>query len=83
MIAQWTDPSEDDTHVKWAQAGYDAMQPHTNGRIYANLMGSDQMEDPKQIQAVYGVNFGRLLDLKQRYDPTNFFRMNQNIKPFG
>ena len=83
MIAQWKNPLEDETHVKWAQEGYEAMRPYTNGRIYANLMGGDQMEDPKQIQAVYGVNFERLLELKRKYDHTNFFRMNQNIKPIG
>lgn len=83
MIGQWTDSNEDDLHVDWARTAYEAMEPYTNGRIYANLMGGDQMDDIEQIRAVYGVNYERLADLKQQYDPTNFFHLNQNIKPSG
>jgi FAD/FMN-containing dehydrogenase len=81
IIGQWQDAAEDAEQMNWARAAYDALQPHCNGRIYANLMGGDQMTEETQLRAAFGVNYDRLLELKRKYDPTNFFRLNQNIKP--
>jgi len=81
IIGQWQDPAEDAEHMNWARAAYDAMEPYSNGRIYANLMGGDQMTEDTQLRAAFGANYPRLVELKRKYDPTNFFRMNQNIKP--
>ena len=83
IIGQWTDPKENDKHMTWAREAYDAMQPYANGRIYANMMGGDQMTEVEQLRATFGINYERLAALKQKYDPTNFFRLNQNIKPSG
>jgi len=44
-------------------------------------MGGDQMTEETQLRAAFGVNYERLLELKRKYDPTNFFRLNQNIQP--
>ena len=81
IIGQWVDGSEDDEHMNWARTAYDALQPYSNGRIYANLMGGDQMTEETQLRAAFGANYDRLVELKRKYDPTNFFRLNQNIKP--
>ncbi|MDA0822056.1 MAG: FAD-binding oxidoreductase [Proteobacteria bacterium] len=81
IIGQWQDPAEDSEHMNWARTTYDALQPHCNGRIYANLMGGDQMTEETQLRSAFGVNYDRLVTLKRKYDPTNFFRLNQNIKP--
>lgn len=81
IIGQWQDAAEDAEHMNWARTAYDALQPHCNGRIYANLMGGDQMTEETQLRAAFGVNYERLLELKRKYDPTNFFRLNQNIQP--
>lgn len=81
IIGQWQDPAEDTTHMTWAREAYAALQPHSNGRIYANLMGGDQMTQQADLRAAFGVNYDRLVTLKRKYDPTNFFRLNQNIRP--
>ena len=54
------------------------MRPFSTGGVYVNNLG-DEGED--RVRAAYGSNYDRLVALKTRYDPTNFFRLNQNIKP--
>ena len=55
------------------------MQPHASGRVYLNFLG-DEGQD--RVRAAYGDrNYERLVALKRAYDPTNFFRLNQNIQP--
>jgi FAD/FMN-containing dehydrogenase len=81
IIGQWQNSAQDDEQMHWARTTYDALQPYCNGRIYANLMGGDQMTEETQLRAAFGVNYERLVELKRKYDPTNFFRLNQNIKP--
>ena len=54
------------------------MHPYSAGGAYVNFM-MDEGED--RIQATYGNNYDRLAKIKKRYDPTNLFRVNQNIKP--
>jgi len=81
VVGQWVNQDEDEQHIQWARDAYAAMETHGNGRIYANLMGADQMTEDKQLRAAFGANYERLVELKRKYDPTNFFRLNQNIKP--
>mgnify|MGYP003392134273 CR=1 FL=1 len=65
--------------VSWARELLDAMRPYTSDASYLNYVG-DEGED--RIKASYGrSNYERLVALKQKYDPTNFFRLNQNIAP--
>ena len=61
-----------------AEVPLQAMRPFSTGGVYANNLGDEGME---RIEAAYGENYARLLALKTKYDPTNFFRLNQNIKP--
>jgi FAD/FMN-containing dehydrogenase len=79
IFASWTDPAESDVHVRWARDFFQAVQPHTAGKAFPNFLGQD--EDARRVRDVYGENFDRLVKLKSKYDPDNFFRMNQNIKP--
>jgi FAD/FMN-containing dehydrogenase len=83
IIGQWTNPEENEQHMNWAREAYAAIEPYANGRIYANLMGGDQMTDESEVRAAFGENYERLVALKRKYDPTNFFRLNQNINPDG
>jgi FAD/FMN-containing dehydrogenase len=74
----WTDPRESDRHLAWGRAFGAALQPFSRG-VYINEMGS---EGDERIRAAYHpANYARLVTLKNQYDPTNFWRMNQNIKP--
>jgi FAD/FMN-containing dehydrogenase len=60
------------------RSGWKAAEPLTDG-FYVNELAHD---DPaRRVQATYGANYKRLVTLKKRYDPTNLFRMNANIKP--
>jgi FAD/FMN-containing dehydrogenase len=77
-ISIWDDPAEDATRIRWARELWDAMRRFSTGGVYANNLGDEGTE---RIEAAYGENYARLLALKTNYDPANFFRLNQNIKP--
>jgi FAD/FMN-containing dehydrogenase len=75
----WTDIAESGEHIRWAREFFDAMTPYSTGGVYVNFLGN---EGEERIKSAYGhEKYERLVALKNRYDPTNFFRVNQNIKP--
>jgi FAD/FMN-containing dehydrogenase len=77
--ARWCQPGAADPHVAWTQDLWQAMRPWSAGGVYVNFLG-DEGQD--RIRAAYGERkYERLVVLKNRYDPTNFFRLNQNIQP--
>jgi FAD/FMN-containing dehydrogenase len=78
--AVWTEDDPDgERHVAWARDFFDAMQPHSGGRVYLNFLGE---EGGTRVRQAYGARtYERLVELKRAYDPTNFFRLNQNIAP--
>jgi hypothetical protein len=80
ITAAWP-PSNPDgkRHVAWVRDTWDALRPYSAG-IYANFLSD---EGPEGVEAAYGARLARLTDLKSRWDPTNFFRMNANIAPNG
>jgi FAD/FMN-containing dehydrogenase len=79
VIGRWTDPSTAPTHIDWARRASDAMQPFASGGVYLNYLGA---EGDARIRAAYGpAKYERLVALKRKYDPTNLFRVNQNIRP--
>ncbi len=78
--ASWDDPSEEKTHIEWTRNFWKALQPYSTGGSYINFQSSDEGED--RVQSTYGEEkLKRLTELKNKYDPTNLFRLNQNIKP--
>jgi FAD/FMN-containing dehydrogenase len=77
-VAIWEDPADDELSIQWARQFWNAMRPFSTGGVYANNLG-DEGED--RVQAAYGENHPRLVALKNTYDPTNVFRLNQNIRP--
>ena len=69
-----------DRHIAWARDLYDGLQPHARDRVYVNFLGD---EEPDRVRQAYGTEkYDRLVELKRKYDPTNFFRLNQNIPPY-
>ena len=78
IIAMWSDAADTERHIRWVRECWEAMQSFTTGRVYVNYLGE---EGEERVRAAYGANYERLVALKNKYDPTNFFRLNQNIKP--
>ena len=80
IISRWTDPADAEPNIRWARDLWNAVQPFAAGVVYVNYLEGGQ-EGANRIRAAYGANYDRLAALKERYDPTNFFRLNQNIQP--
>jgi FAD/FMN-containing dehydrogenase len=78
ILAQWADPTESERNIAWARDAWAALQPFSEQGVYVNNLGE---EGEDRVRSAYGENYGRLVALKNRYDPTNFFRLNQNIQP--
>jgi len=74
------DPAKAPALTAWAKEYWEAVHPFTMGGAYINFM-MEEGED--RIRATYGSNYERLVATKNKYDPDNFFRVNQNIKPTG
>lgn len=76
----WIDPAEAEANIAWTRSFWEAMQPFSNGAVYLNFPGLGE-EGEQMVRTSLGDNYERLAQLKAAYDPTNLFRLNQNIKP--
>ena len=68
----------DDSGIGWCRDLWKAMGQYATGEAYINFMTEEEGE---RLETAYGPSFQRLVELKNRYDPTNLFRLNQNIRP--
>jgi hypothetical protein len=73
------DPADSQKIIRWGQESWQALQPFVEKALYVNTLGDDEGE--QRVQEAYGPNYAKLVALKNKYDPTNFFRLNANIKP--
>ena len=80
IMAQWTDPAQSHVHVNWARDMSTALSSFSSGRYLLNFLSEESADT---IRAAFGENYPRLAAVKKKYDPTNFFALNQNIKPAG
>jgi hypothetical protein len=80
-LSSWLDPAADGVNIRWTRDLAEAMQPFSSGGAYITQMGVEAEEGAERIKAAYGPNYERLAALKKKYDPTNLFRHNQNIRP--
>ena len=81
ILANWTEPEETERNVSWARDFFAAMERFGTGKTNLNFPGLG--EDPRFVRAAFGPTYERLVAVKQEYDPTNLFRLNQNITPDG
>ena len=79
IISNWTDPADNAKNIEWTRSLFAAVQPQVSQAAYVNFLDADEGAD--RVRAAYGDNHARLVALKRKYDPTNFFRMNQNVRP--
>jgi FAD/FMN-containing dehydrogenase len=75
---RWSEASQDDECIAWCREVFDGLAPYATGEAYVNFMTDDEGD---RVEEAYGSSYARLVALKNRYDPTNLFRMNQNIRP--
>ncbi|WP_332698918.1 FAD-binding oxidoreductase [Bosea sp. (in: a-proteobacteria)] len=76
--ARWREKSDDQSCIGWARQLFEAAKPYSVGTAYINFMPADETE---RVREAYGASYQRLAELKRRYDPSNLFRMNQNVAP--
>ena len=82
IVGIWSDPAAKAANVKWVRDLWDAMEPYSSGGVYVNYLGQEADEGAERVKSAYGPEkYARLVALKEKYDPTNLFRLNQNIKP--
>ena len=74
---RWEDAAQHDATVAWVRECFAALSAHATGSSYANFIA----ERTGREGAAYGANYDRLVEVKNRYDPTNLFRLNQNVIP--
>ncbi|MEZ4868576.1 MAG: FAD-binding oxidoreductase [Caldilineaceae bacterium] len=79
MVAVDSAPDNMDQHIAWVRGYWDALHPYATGGAYVNFMMDD--EGQERVKATYRRNYARLVAVKNQYDPTNLFHINQNIKP--
>jgi FAD/FMN-containing dehydrogenase len=79
IAANWTEGADSEQNVRWTRELSEALQPHLPRSVYVNDLDRDEGAD--RVRHAYGENYERLATLKKKYDPTNFFRVNQNIRP--
>jgi FAD/FMN-containing dehydrogenase len=79
--AIWQDRADTDRCVRWARECWEALRPFYEPTAYVNAVDDAISDDDERVMSAYGSNFERLTLLKNRYDPTNLFRLNANIRP--
>lgn len=75
---RWESAAEDEHCIAWAREFFTKSQPFASSGAYINFLTEEETD---RLSFAYGVAWNRLVELKNKYDPKNFFRMNQNIKP--
>jgi FAD/FMN-containing dehydrogenase len=75
---RWERATDDERCIAWAREFYRATEPYATGGVYVNFMTEDETD---RVPAAFGRSHARLVEVKNKYDPTNFFHLNQNIKP--
>jgi FAD binding domain/Berberine and berberine like len=78
LLAQWTPGEDPGPHVQWTRDAAKALRPFGTGAYFLNFLDRD---DDATVRAAFGANYDRLVTVKNRWDPTNFFRINQNVSP--
>jgi hypothetical protein len=78
LLANWTDASADAENISWIRGLFEKLRPSMNPGVYVNFMSGDEQD---RVHEAYRVRWDRLVAVKTKYDPTNFFRLNQNIPP--
>lgn len=77
LTGSWESPDDDAANIEWARAAWRDMRQYSTGGTYINFLTEDEGTD--RTRDAYGDNYDRLVDVKQKWDPDNFFHVNKNI----
>ena len=78
IASSWHESTMADASTAWVNGTWEALKPFSGGRIYANYLSVDGEE---AVKGAFGKNYSKLVTIKNKYDPTNFFKLNPNIRP--
>jgi hypothetical protein len=78
LLASWADPSADAGNVSWIRGLFHTLRPAMKPGVYVNFMSGDEQD---RVPEAYRDRWDRMVAIKTRYDPDNFFRLNQNVPP--
>ncbi|MFW6193621.1 MAG: FAD-binding oxidoreductase [Gemmatimonadota bacterium] len=78
VAPKWEDPGRDEAMIGWAREFHEATAPYAADGVYVNYLDKDE---GGRVSSAYGGTYGRLVELKNEWDPQNLFRRNQNIEP--
>ncbi len=77
----WRDARQNGQHVAWVRDAWERLARSSGRTVYLNYLGQEERDDAALVRSAFGANYDRLVGVKTKYDPTNFFRLNQNIPP--
>jgi FAD/FMN-containing dehydrogenase len=82
VLSSWPNKADSAANIDWTRSLHRAMEAFSTGGVYVNYLGAEADEGADRVKAAYGpAKYDRLLTLKNKYDPDNLFRLNQNIRP--
>jgi len=79
----WSDAADDVANVAWVRDTWNAVKEYGTGEVYLNFTGRADEAPDAGVDSALGRNMARLAEIKAKYDPDNFFRVNDNIAPAG
>lgn len=78
LLANWSEAAADSANISWVRRLFDTLRPAMKPGAYVNFMSGDEQE---RVPEVYRERWDRMVRVKSHYDPKNFFRLNQNVRP--
>jgi FAD binding domain/Berberine and berberine like len=78
LLANWTEASDDAAHISWVRGTFERLRPAMKPGVYVNFMSGDEQS---RVPEAYHQRWERMVAIKSHYDPSNFFRLNQNVPP--
>ena len=78
LLANWLHDSGDENHMGWVRELFGRLRPAMKPGVYVNFMSGDEQD---RVPEAYRERWDRMVEVKSRYDPNNFFRLNQNVRP--
>jgi len=78
LLGNWSHASSDAANISWIRGLFDKLRPAMTPGVYTNFMSGDEQD---RVPEAYRERWDRMVAIKTQYDPTNFFRLNQNVRP--